>query len=88
MGTTSSYMHKAMLEKVDQECGMLQRATDNSNENLYLKCLALIIVSRLRVFLRGKSELEIYTATKGVKSLNKLRANERHTVASFVVKYL
>lgn len=88
MGSTSNYMYKSMLEKADNECGLLHKAEDNSLEALYLKCLALIITSRLRSFLRGKSELEIYRETKEIKSLARLRANERHTVASYILKYL
>lgn len=84
----SKYMYQAMLELADKDCSTLIKAEDNNANTLYLKALALVIVSRLRPFLRELSELEIYKLTKEIKSLNKVKATDRHTISSFIKEFM
>lgn len=84
---TNQYMYKSMLQLVDERCTQL-RASNSSAETLYLKCLALICVSNLRHFLRDKSELEIYKLTKDIRSLSKMRAEQRHILSRLILEYI
>ena len=42
-------MYNEMIIKSDEACRKLMRADDNDANALYLKCLAVIIVSNLRM---------------------------------------
>lgn len=85
---SNKYMFQAMLELADQDCSTLIKAEDNNANTLYLKALALIIVSRLRPFLRELSELEVYKLTKEIKALNKVKATDRHTISSYIKQFI
>ncbi len=81
-------MYKAMLQLADERCAHLNKSNDSSAETLYLKCLALICVANLRCFLRDKSELEVYKLTKDIKSLSKMRAEQRHILSRLILEYV
>ena len=85
---SNKYMFQAMLELADKDCYALIKAEDNNANTLYLKAIALIIVSRLRPFLRELSELEIYKLTKEIKALNKVKATDRHTISNCIKEFL
>lgn len=85
---SNKYMFQAMLELADKDCSTLIKADDNNANTLYLKALALIIVSRLRPFLRELSEIEIYKLTKELTALNKVKAAERHAISSYIKQFI
>ena len=88
MTTQNEYMLKTLIDSVDKDCKHLQKANDQSLEALYLKAIALIIVGRLRCFLRGKTPIEIYKLTKEIKSLSKVRAAERHQLVNIIFEFI
>lgn len=84
---SNSHMFKDMLNRTNESCKTLICSEKNAEE-LYLKCLALIVVSNMRIFLRDKSELEIYKLLKEVPALVKMKAAEKHQVAGYCLKFL
>lgn len=84
----NKYMFNAMLELANKDCTKLNKAEDNDIAKLYLKAIALIIVSRLRPFLRELSEIETYKLTKELTALNKIKADERHAISSYIKDFI
>ena len=83
-----NHMYTEMIIKSDEACRKLMRADDNDANALYLKCLAVIIVSNFRMFIREKSEIEIYQTLKEIPALTKIRANEKHRIAGYIKEFL
>lgn len=85
---SKSHMYTDMLIKADGQCRSLIRAEDNDNHTLLLKAIATIICGNLRMFIRDKSEIEVYQTLKEIPSLKKIHATDKHRIATYILEFM
>lgn len=81
------HMYKEFLSRADQ------RATELIKQDgislVVLERIANVIVVRLRRYIRGMSEKEIYEMiSKEMNSLKRLKASDRHRIALTVMEFM
>ena len=68
---------------------MAELLKEGGTEKIVLERAANVIVVRLRRFIRGMSEDNIYEfISKEMSSLKRLKAKDRHHIASMVIEFM
>ena len=81
------HMYKEFLCKADQRAAELIKQDGISL--VVLERIANVIVVRLRRYIRGMSEKEIYEMiSKEMNSLKRLKASDRHRIALTVMEFM
>lgn len=81
------HMYKEFLERADQRAAELIK--QDGVKLIVLERIANVIVVRLRRYLRGMNEKEIYELiTKEMPSMKRLKASDRHCIASTVIEFM
>lgn len=83
---SQDYRYYSMLQLANDELNTLIKSPDKTLEKLYYKCIALIVLSRMRFALREKSELEVYKFLKELSALNKFKSNDKHYIAQQILE--
>ncbi len=80
-------MYKEFLERADQRAAELIKQDGMSV--VVLERIANVIVVRLRRYIRGMDEKEVYDlVSKEMSSLKRLKAAERHYVADKIIEFM
>ena len=84
---TDRHMYKEFLERADQRAAELIK--QDCMSVVVLERIANVIVVRLRRYIRGMDEKEVYDlVSKEMSSLKRLKAAERHHVADKIIEFM
>ena len=76
-----------MLRKSDQLITELVQDEDDFKSMVTIERIANILIIRLRKFLKVMTDDEIYTMLKGMQSLKKMRAPQKHKLVEIIREY-
>lgn len=81
------HIYRELMEKTDKRAAELLKM--GGTETIVLERVANVIVVRLRRFIRGLDEKELYEfVSKEMNSLKRLKAKERHYIVSMVIEFM
>ena len=81
------HMYREFVERADRRAAELIK--EGGTEAIVLERIANVIVVRLRRYLRGMNEKEIYEiVSKEMSSVKRLKANDRRRIASAVIEFM
>ena len=81
------YIFNDMLRKSDQLITELVQDEDDFKSMVTIERIANILIIRLRMFLKVMTDDEIYTMLKGMQSLRKMRAPQKHKLVEIIREY-
>lgn len=81
------YMYKEFLDRADKRATELIK--QGGVDIVVLERIANVIVVRLRRYIRGMNEKDVYElVSKEMPSLKRLKASDRHRISSTVIEYM
>ena len=81
------HIYMELLKRTDKRAAELLKM--GGTENIVLERIANVIVVRLRRFIRGMAEKELYEFVSAeMTSLKRLKAKERHYIVSTVIEFM
>ena len=81
------YIFNDMLRKSEQLITELVQDEDDFKSMVTIERIANILIIRLRKFLKVMTDDEIYTMLKGMQSLKKMRALQKHKLVEVIRKF-
>lgn len=84
---SENYIFNDMLRKSEQLITELVQDEDDFKSMVTIERIANILIIRLRKFLKVMTDDEIYTMLKGMQSLRKMRAPQKHKLVEIIRKY-
>ncbi len=84
---SENYIFKDMLRKSEQLITELVRDEDDFKSIVTIERIANILIIRLRKFLKVMTDDEIYVMLKGMQSLKKMRAPQKHKLVEIIREY-
>lgn len=81
---SENYIFKDMLRKSEQLITELVRDEDDFKSIVTIERIANILIIRLRKFLKVMTDDEIYVMLKGMQSLKKMRALQKHKLVEVI----
>ena len=84
---SENYIFNDMLRKSNQLITELVQDEDDFKSIVTLERIANILIIRLRKFLKVMTDDEIYTMLKGMQSLRKMRAPQKHKLVEIIREY-
>ena len=76
-----------MLRKSEQLIAELVQDEEDFKDIVTMERIANILIIRLRKFLKVMADDEIYTMLKGMQSLKKMRAPQKHNLVEVIRKF-
>ena len=73
-----------MLRKSEQLIAELVQDVEDFKDVVTMERIANILIIRLRKFLKVMTDEEIYTMLKGMQSLKKMRASQKHKLVEII----
>lgn len=84
---SENYIFNDMLWKSEQLITELVRDEDDFKSIVTIERIANILIIRLRKFLKVMTDDEIYVMLKGMQSLKKMRAPQKHKLVEIIREY-
>ena len=84
---SENYIFNDMLRKSEQLITELVQDEDDFKDIVTMERIANILIIRLRKFLKVMTDDEIYTVLKGMQSLKKMRAPQKHKLVEVVREF-
>lgn len=84
---TENYIFNDMLRKSEQLIAELVQDVEDFKDVVTMERIANILIIRLRKFLKVMTEDEIYAMLKGMQSLKKMRALQKHKLVEIIREY-
>ena len=84
---SENYIFNDMLRKSEQLITELVQDEDDFKSIVTIERIANILIIRLRKFLKVMSDDEIYSMLKGVQSLKKMRAPQKHKLVEVIREF-
>ena len=84
---SENYIFNDMLRKSEQLITELVQDEDDFKSIVTIERIANILIIRLRKFLKVMTDDEIYAMLKGVQSLKKMRAPQKHKLVEVIREY-
>lgn len=81
---SENYIFNDMLRKSEQLIAELVQDEDDFKSIVTIERIANILIIRLRKFLKVMTDDEIYTMLKGMQSLKKMRALQKHKLVEVI----
>ena len=81
---SENYIFNDMLRKSEQLIAELVQDEDDFKSIVTIERIANILIIRLRKFLKVMTDDEIYTMLKGMQSLKKMRASQKHKLVEII----
>lgn len=81
---SENYIFNDMLRKSEQLITELVQDAEDFKDIVTLERIANILIIRLRKFLKVMTDDEIYTMLKGMQSLKKMRALQKHKLVEVI----
>ena len=81
---SENYIFNDMLRKSEQLITELVQDEDDFKNIVTIERIANILIIRLRKFLKVMTDDEIYTMLKGMQSLKKMRALQKHKLVEVI----
>ena len=81
---SENYIFNDMLRKSEQLIAELVQDVEDFKDVVTMERIANILVIRLRKFLKVMTDEEIYTMLKGMQSLKKMRASQKHKLVEII----
>lgn len=79
-----NYIFNDMLRKSEQLITELVQEEEDFKDIVTMERIANILIIRLRKFLKVMADDEIYTMLKGMQSLKKMRAPQKHKLVEVI----
>lgn len=84
---SDNYIFNDMLRKSEQLITELVQDEDDFKSIVTIERIANILIIRLRKFLKVMTDDEIYAMLKGVQSLKKMRAPQKHKLVEVIREF-
>lgn len=84
---SENYIFNDMLRKSEQLIAELVQDAEDFKDIVNIECIANILIIRLRKFLKVMTDEEIYAMLKGMQSLRKMRAPQKHKLVEVIRKF-
>ena len=84
---SENYVFNDMLRKSEQLITELVQDEDDFKSIVTIERIANILIIRLRKFLKVMTDDEIYAMLKGVQSLKKMRAPQKHKLVEVIREF-
>ncbi len=81
---SENYIFNDMLRKSEQLIAELVQDEEDFKDIVTMERIANILIIRLRKFLKVMTDEEIYTMLKGMQSLKKMRASQKHKLVEVI----
>lgn len=81
---SENYIFNDMLRKSEQLIAELVEDEEDFKDIVTIERIANILIIRLRKFLKVMTDDEIYTMLKGMQSLKKMRAPQKHKLVEVI----
>lgn len=81
---SENYIFNDMLRKSEQLIAELVQDEEDFKDIVTMERIANILIIRLRKFLKVMTDEEIYTMLKGMQSLKKMRASQKHKLVEII----
>lgn len=81
---SENYIFNDMLRKSEQLIAELVQDEDDFKSIVTIERIANILIIRLRKFLKVMDDEEIYNMLKGMQSLKKMRAPQKHKLVEVI----
>lgn len=81
---SENYIFNDMLRKSEQLITELVQDVEDFKDVVTMERIANILIIRLRKFLKVMDDEEIYTMLKGMQSLKKMRASQKHKLVEII----
>lgn len=81
---SENYIFNDMLRKSEQLITELVQDENNFKDIVTIERIANILIIRLRKFLKVMTDEEIYAMLKGMQSLKKMRAPQKHELVEII----
>ena len=81
---SENYIFNDMLRKSEQLIAELVKDEEGFKDIVTIERIANILIIRLRKFLKVMTDDEIYTMLKGMQSLKKMRALQKHKLVEVI----
>lgn len=81
---SENYIFNDMLRKSEQLITELVQDEEDFKDIVTIERIANILIIRLRKFLKVMTDEEIYTMLKGMQSLKKMRASQKHKLVEII----
>ena len=81
---SENYIFNDMLRKSEQLIAELVQDVEDFKDVVTMERIATILIIRLRKFLKVMTDDEIYTMLKGMQSLKKMRASQKHKLVEII----
>lgn len=81
---SENYIFNDMLRKSEQLITELVQDEEDFKDIVTIERIANILIIRLRKFLKVMTDDEIYTMLKGMQSLKKMRALQKHKLVEVI----
>ena len=81
---SENYIFNDMLRKSEQLIAELVQDEEDFKDIVTMERIANILIIRLRKFLKVMADDEIYTMLKGMQSLKKMRAPQKHKLVEVI----
>ncbi len=81
---SENYIFNDMLRKSEQLIAELVQDVEDFKDVVTMERIAIILIIRLRKFLKVMTDEEIYTMLKGMQSLKKMRASQKHKLVEII----
>ena len=81
---SENYIFNDMLRKSEQLIAELVQDVEDFKDVVTMERIATILIIRLRKFLKVMTDEEIYTMLKGMQSLKKMRASQKHKLVEII----
>ena len=84
---SENYIFNDMLRKSEQLIAELVKDEEDFKDIVTIERIANILIIRLRKFLKVMTDDEIYAMLKGMQSLKKMRALQKHKLVEIIREY-
>ena len=84
---SENYIFNDMLRKSEQLITELVQDEDDFKSIVTIERIANIFIIRLRKFLKVMNDDEIYAMLKGMQSLKRMRAPQKHKLVEIIREY-
>lgn len=84
---SENYIFNDMLRKSEQLIAELVQDAEDFKDIVIIERIANILIIRLRKFLKVMTDDEIYAMLKGMQSLRKMRAPQKHKLVEVIRKF-
>lgn len=79
-----THMYKDQIKITNKYCERLINSVENPKADTVLRCLACVISSRMRMFVRELTQMSIYNMLGEIPALKRYRATERKQIAAAI----